>query len=401
MSKKDTNILEWFESETFESESESETNPFASSVASLTLTNPLASVASLTLTNPLASAASLTLTNSSTISSSINILSLNTAMIINIEAKYDDQHQHQRIGEAMRMVDRGEFIPCYKYFTSQTETKPMGILKTEFRFLNAIYADRSVLLPFTRNKKTTFFHHNAPSLYYQALVALQLNRNDVSSFLHIGSGTSYLNTIVSHLLINNNADVILHGIEIDKQLIEFANCAVQRHNAKHSSLQLPTSTIYHGNGFLIDTYYNVKYDRIYVSANCKLSTRQYFQSLLKENGILVGSFENVLLKMNKTTTDEDVQEIVDTNKDTCTSLTEIEFPFPCETNSKIVLQRFIFTWKSFNNAPLSFRNATRCCLIICQRGLLSNHGASKLPLCIWLSVLSYCSLSWFDDNLHK
>ena len=264
MSKKDTNILEWFESETFESESESETNPFASSVASLTLTNPLASVASLTLTNPLASAASLTLTTSSTISSSINILSLNTAMIINIEAKYDDQHQHQRIGEAMRMVDRGEFIPCYKYFTSQTETKPMGILKTEFRFLNAIYADRSVLLPFTRNKKTTFFHHNAPSLYYQALVALQLNRNDVSSFLHIGSGTSYLNTIVSHLLIDNNADVILHGIETDKQLIEFANCAVQRHNAKHSSLQLPTSTIYHGNGFLIDTYYNVKYDRIYV-----------------------------------------------------------------------------------------------------------------------------------------
>mgnify|MGYP001245349743 CR=1 FL=1 len=254
MSKKDTNILEWFESETFESENETETNE----------TDPLAS-----------SVASLTLTNSSTISSSINILSLNTAMIINIEAKYDDQHQHQRIGEAMRMVDRGEFIPCYKYFTSQTETKPMGILKTEFRFLNAIYADRSVLLPFTRNKKTTFFHHNAPSLYYQALVALQLNRNDVSSFLHIGSGTSYLNTIVSHLLIDNNADegkttttsrnnIILHGIETDKQLIEFANCAVQRHNAKHSSLQLPTSTIYHGNGFLIDTYYNVKYDRIYV-----------------------------------------------------------------------------------------------------------------------------------------
>ena len=109
--------------------------------------------------------------------------------------------------------------------------------------------------------------------------------------------------------------------------------------------------------------------------------------------------------MNKTTTDEDVQEIsVESNNETCTSLTEIEFPFPCENNSntrRIVLQKFIFTWKSFKNAPLTFRNATRCCLIICQRGLLSNHGASKLPLCIWLSVLSYCSLSWFDDNLHK
>ena len=80
----------------------------------------------------------------------------------------------------------------------------------------------------------------------------------------------------------------------------------------------------------------------YHSANCKLSCRQYFQSLLKENGILVGSFENVLLKMNKTTTDEDVQEIsVESNNETCTSLTEIEFPFPCENNSntrRIVLQ---------------------------------------------------------------
>mmetsp|Transcript_32467 Transcript_32467/g.84297 ORF Transcript_32467/g.84297 Transcript_32467/m.84297 type:complete len:387 (+) Transcript_32467:31-1191(+) len=173
----------------------------------------------------------------------------NTSLVRNLEGCGSIPADMPQLAEAFLSVDRGQFVP--------PEAAEHAYDNAPFRF--------------------GVFHLSQPSLYADALVALDLRPG--LSFLNIGSGTGYLSCIVGKLI----GDGVHHGIELHKELVDFAT-----EQARKGGVQ---ATFLHGNANDIDCSGPVRYDRIYIGA-CVAQHQKALMTLLAVGGILVAPFES-------------------------------------------------------------------------------------------------------------
>jgi len=181
------------------------------------------------------------------------------------------------IETAFRIVDRGDFV------------------HDEDRLL--AYLDR----PYKRGP----LHLSAPHMYVTVLEALNLQPGQ--AFLNVGSGSGYLNCLASFLL---GPSGISHGVEIQPTLVVHsrkciadwqAKCEAANHNMLfednendgNSSSRKKSATnisVSEGNCFDIDIAFSKNtclYDRIYIGAACPDQKKDFFYSLLADNGTIV------------------------------------------------------------------------------------------------------------------
>ena len=137
-------------------------------------------------------------------------------------------------------------------------------------------------------------------MYVTVLEAFDLQRGN--SFLNVGSGSGYLSCLASYLLRGVG---ICHGVEISAAAVEHSkictrtwmeqffvdNGAFQSSSSQARYLGSEESIRYvHGNCFDIDvlsTMNSCKYDRIYVGAGCPEKRKEFFFSMLADNGVLI------------------------------------------------------------------------------------------------------------------
>lgn len=103
------------------------------------------------------------------------------------------------------------------------------------------------------------FHHSAPSLYAKAMDALDLDADRPLSFLCIGSGTGYFCCAMAHRL--GDRCRLIHGVEIEPELVEFSREAIQRHIAglvPSQTAYFRRPDIFEGNAFAIDPRRNIQ-----------------------------------------------------------------------------------------------------------------------------------------------
>lgn len=149
-------------------------------------------------------------------------------------------------------------------------------------------------------------HLSAPHMYVTVLEALNLQPGQ--AFLNVGSGSGYLNCLASFLL---GPSGVSHGVEIQPTLVVHsrkciadwqAKCEAANHNMLleannendgNSSSRKKSATnisVSEGNCFDIDIAFSKNtclYDRIYIGAACPDQKKDFFYSLLADNGIIV------------------------------------------------------------------------------------------------------------------
>lgn len=175
---------------------------------------------------------------------------------------------------AFRITDRGDFVDA--------EDRQLA------------YLDR----PYKRGP----LHLSAPHMYATVLEALDLQRGQ--AFLNVGSGSGYLNCMASFLL---GPEGISHGIEISPSIVQHSRKCVTEWETKVHSLCdkssflegkrnnnrnkiISTICVIEGNCFDLDVEFSRNaclYDRIYVGAGCPDEKKDFFYSLLADNGIMV------------------------------------------------------------------------------------------------------------------
>ena len=322
----------------------------------------------------------------------------------------DQDHITEQVDAAFQSVHRGRFLPSYRFYCSQDEFKADYLTQylelSNADYLQLVYRNRPFMLPGHPA------HQSAPSLYHQALVALQLNNTD--SFLQIGSGTGYLQTLASRLM---GPDSICHGIESNEALVLFSRQASARYRttavattavataaattttvattAAKSTLQNTSCMpeFFHGDGFLIDSVRNIKYDKIYIAGGCQVEDQEHFLKLLKPGGCMVGPFGSSFLKLQlgvDGTLTEDV-------------LCGVQFKSleKSDPSKMIVLRPYMFDVLRFKEANNRFKDATRAVLMLSRRGRGKHRGGlpGMLPQFVWLRLLQFCARDWFASEL--
>lgn len=148
------------------------------------------------------------------------------------------------------------------------------------------YTDR----PFKKGK----IHLSAPHMYATVLEALDLRAG--KSFLNVGSGSGYLSCLAAFLL---GEEGVSHGVEICESVYEFSKERAKLWHTKLSNnphaphttmIAMDGVSFVNANCFDIDVLSAVstfKYDRIYVGAGCPDSRKEFFLSMLADDGILV------------------------------------------------------------------------------------------------------------------
>ena len=325
------------------------------------------------------------------------------ASVIGVKSKQQDNHITEQVDAAFQSVHRGRFLPSYRFYCSQDEFKADYLTQylelSNAAYLQLVYRNRPFMLPGHPA------HQSAPSLYHQALVALQLNNTD--SFLQIGSGTGYLQTLASRLM---GPDSICHGIESNEALVLFSRQASARyHHTTAAATKTTTGStlqntscmpeFFHGDGFLIDSVRNIKYDKIYIAGGCQVEDQEHFLKLLKPGGCMVGPFGSSFLKLQlgvDGTLTEDVLCGVQFKS------LEKSDPTTAEDPSKmIVLRPYMFDVLRFKEANNRFKDATRAVLMLSRRGRGKHRGGlpGMLPQFVWLRLLQFCARDWFASEL--
>lgn len=146
--------------------------------------------------------------------------------------------------------------------------------------------------------KNRHIHISAPHMYATILEALELTSG--LAFLNVGSGSGYLSCLAACLLGDNG---LSHGIEVSSPAITHSQeCTKKWFEAlltrrKNGEEDVPLITE-EGVAFVCGNCFNIdieqagsscRYDRIYIGAGCPESRKEFFFSLLADDGILVAS----------------------------------------------------------------------------------------------------------------
>ena len=138
-------------------------------------------------------------------------------------------------------------------------------------------------------------------MYVTVLKALDLKSG--KSFLNIGSGSGYLSCLAAFLL---GEEGVSHGVEISESACQFSREKAKVWHAKlmsklkedEESLGTPMPPVISPDGIafvssncfdidILSAVSTMKYDRIYVGAGCPESRKEFFLSMLADDGIMV------------------------------------------------------------------------------------------------------------------
>lgn len=356
--------------------------------------------------------------------------------------------KNEQIIAAFQHADRGDFV--------QEEDRELA------------YQDR----PYKRGP----LHLSAPHMYVSVLEALDLRRGQ--AFLNIGSGSGYLSCLASFLLGSTG---ICHGVEINSTLVSHSKKCIaewqrkMKGNEEVSSCNCNDTTnifssiskvspsisdivICEGNCFNINVRIGngLTYDRIYVGAGCPDEKKEYFYSLLSDNGIIVlpvlennemilvrkfagnvysqrhianvhfaplldiplfqsSRFElnNYDRRIRSTSVSEIEQEILSTEDEVLVVETEFEMRNistndsneSTSTHQVVELPTMIWGPNKATHMQFSqhFREVVKMVLLLTHsRSLETNSRDNKpstlcgqVPVAVWFHILSFASRDWF------
>lgn len=200
--------------------------------------------------------------------------------LCNKMVRYQVLKEDSLILESFIHTDRGEFVIPEERFPLNLFhiTNPNHFIR------NAAYSDR----PY----KSSFVHISAPHMYASVMEALDLKEGQ--TFLNVGSGSGYLSCLVSYII---GPTGLCHGIDISEDLVAHSQkvtavwLSKQKSDKSSSLLKLNDSIVFiTGNCFDIDVLHTsncCKYDRIYIGAGCPFDRKEFFYSMLADDGILV------------------------------------------------------------------------------------------------------------------
>jgi protein-L-isoaspartate O-methyltransferase len=140
-------------------------------------------------------------------------------------------------------------------------------------------------------------HLSAAHMYARSLEILEmLAPRSGLSFLNVGSGSGYLSALAAYIV---GANGLVHGVEVQPDVTRYAEQKLRsfRNEAPIAHLLSTEVTFICGNALLIDGAGNRKYDRIYIGAQATGEDISVFQTLLNPGGILVGPFDDKLLRI--------------------------------------------------------------------------------------------------------
>jgi protein-L-isoaspartate O-methyltransferase len=220
-----------------------------------------------------------------------------------------------------------------------TTTTPQTVHTQAFRAVNRVaflppdrrarqFADRDGAI------RRGFIHLSAPHIYSR--VATMLDFKPEQSFLNIGSGTGYFSAVASLLIgvagesigIDTSTDAVararwLQSVFLRGELDSVAERSVDGFNKAafldgadaqpyKATTQLHSrachTTFLIGDAFQMpelasddDGEYESRFDRIYVGAGCvpAVADWKFFAPLLRPGGVLVGTFDNRLLRVER------------------------------------------------------------------------------------------------------
>lgn len=257
-----------------------------------------------------------------------------------------------------------------------------------------------------------------------ATVLQQLDLKPGHAFLNVGSGSGYLSCLVACLLGKNG---LSHGIDVNEDVVNHSRECTQRWFDRHQQLVLDSHnqdmeipeileegvSFVHGNCFNIDVESSSKtcrYDRIYIGAGCPEESKEFFYSLLSDNGVMIlpVNSKNVLLKViRKSRSVFATQDISNVNfAPLIASL---------NTDNKITLPPVL--WAPIKSRhqqyPISFRHAVMTLLLSASR-LPSfqnydintdlsfvKHSLPFIPIHLWQYILTFTSRNWFIPTLSE
>lgn len=301
---------------------------------------------------------------------------------------YNIFYRDQKLINAFRLTDRGDFVvPSHK---------------------SEAYFDR----PFKRS----FVHLSAPHMYATVLEKLDIKQGH--AFLNVGSGSGYLSCLVACLLGKNG---LSHGIDVNEEVVNHSReCTLrwfdrhkqlvkeQENSNNNSNMEIPEIleegiSFVHGNCFNIDidaAAQTCRYDRIYIGAGCPDDKKEFFYSLLAENGLMIlpVNNKNVLLKVIRKSRSVFASE----------DISNVNFaPLLESINIELKVKLPPVLWAPLKSRhqqyPLSFRNAVKTLLLSASR--LPNYDSSFkhsppfIPTHLWQYILTFTSRNWFIPNL--
>ena len=174
--------------------------------------------------------------------------------------------------EAVTAVDRGFFLP--------------GEMKED------AYEDRPLRMQWPPGSDS-FVHQSAPHMYARIIEILAVQPGQ--AVLNVGSGTGYLSTLLAWFA---GPEGTSHGVEQYESNVVFAKKHAME-KLRECDMAAPLN-FFVGNIFKLDTESSIRYDRIYVGANCKPDQVQFFYPLLADGGVLLIPSDGGMLKIVRT-----------------------------------------------------------------------------------------------------
>jgi len=235
-------------------------------------------------------------------------------------------------------------------------------------------------------------HVSAPHMYAMILESLALKPD--LSLLTVGSGSGYF-CALSSIIIGPTG--LIHGVERDADVVEHANRSTQKFVREYPNPDALGSVYFaQGDAYSLNEADNMKYDRIYVAAGAREEDILQFRALLSVNGIMIGPFDDVLVKVTRV----DEQEFQTENLCDVGFASLIHEP-PPDLVTRVRLPIPLWTPESRLRFCGQFNSAATSLLILQRRQFPEGGVFAALPLSVLLVILSMCSRDWFSPAVEK
>ena len=251
-------------------------------------------------------------------------------------------------------------------------------------------------------------------MYVTVLENLDLKEGH--SFLNIGSGTGYLSCLAACILGDNG---LSHGIDCNADVVHHARLCTTRffsgliQRRQNGEVDLPKVSsegvkFVIGNGFNIDVEASSKtcrYDRIYIGAGCNDSDKEYFYSLLSDEGVMVLPIDNrnVLEKITRKT--RTFLKAVTIGNVTFASLVRPSVVVENDPASStappplVVLPALLWAPTKSRHAQFSktFKDTVRTLLLSTHASSINTNMSTSvcIPSHVLLHIISFCTRDWF------